>query len=62
MTKDKQTTSVLDNLRHYVEEREHKTVGIFLPDGRSSCGVMVPVILLEDAISEIMRLKKLKNN
>lgn len=50
--------SILEDLRNYVEEREHKTVGIILPDGRKSCGVMIPVILLEDAISEIMSLKK----
>ena len=44
-------------LRSFVEEREHKTVGISLPDGRMTCGVMVPVVLLEDAIAEITRLR-----
>lgn len=48
---------VMENLRHYVEESEHKTVAIFTPDGRSSGGVMVAVHVLEDAMKEITRLQ-----
>ena len=48
---------ILENLRHFAEDSEHKTVAVCTSDGRSSCGVFVAVHVLEAAIAEISRLR-----
>lgn len=50
-------TTVLRDLMSFARESEHKTVAVCTQDGRSSCAVTMPVHLLEDAISEIERLR-----
>lgn len=42
-------------LRHYLNEVEHKTIAMYTEDGKSSCGVFVPVHVLEAALEEIER-------